>query len=361
MRPSAHALARRTLLGSVLTSLGALVVGLAPSGCSEVTPKPVVAGPPPPAPKPDLHVPALTDLLTIARLEWLILIRPEELMALRWLRPSLARVLRDDRLDLLARATSIDLRAVPELALASYRPARGAPEGHKSTIAYFVRHRRPQLEVERKFRERLTSRAARRVVGHQLLSVGGNIGLTHHALVAIGPDVVGFQYGGDVDRGPARIALLYGQGKLATVPKALQDPTLGGLHAAMGHPPLVVLLPGPFEGPMARGARGLLGAATGLAAGLTPTQRETLRLQVLLAGDFEPTGGAAADYLEAAWHDLVTSDLGHLLGLHEPKSPAAVSSSPIGLGLVVELDPAKLLSGLSAATVDNVREMMKHD
>ncbi len=359
MTPSAHALARRTLLGSALSSLGTLALGLGPGGCSAPAPPSAPEVPPPPPSKPDLHIPALTDLLTIARLQWLVLIKPEELISLQWLRPSLARVLRDDRLDLLAKATGIDLRAVPALALANYRPGRGVPPDQKSTIAYFVRHRRPQLEIERKFRERLTSRAARRVVGHQLVSVEGNIGLTHHGFVALGPDVVGFQYGGAVNRGPARIALLYAQGKLATVPTALDDPSLQGLHSQLGNSPLAVLLPGPFEGSMARGARGLLGAASALAAGLKPTDRQTFRLQVLLAGDFAATATEAIGYLEGAWQDLVRSDLGHLLGLHAPTSPAAVGSNQLGLSLAVELDPAKLLSGLAAATVDNVREMMR--
>jgi len=282
-------------------------------------------------------------------------------MSLGWLRPSLARVLRDDRLDLLAKATGIDLRVVPELALASYRAGRGAPAGQQSTVAYFVRHTRVQLDIERKFRERLTSRANRRVVGHQLVSVEGNIGLTHHSFVAVGPDVAGFQYGGDERRGPARIALLYAEGKLATIPRALDDTALRGLHDRMGAPPLIALLPGPFEGTMARGARGLLGAASGLGAGLEPTSRQTLRLHVHLAGAFDPAATEATGYLEGAWQDLAQSDLGHLLGLHQPQSPPAIAASAHGLSLAVELDAARLLAGLAAATVDDVRLIMKHE
>jgi len=352
-------LPRRQLLGSLLGGVGALT--MAAAGCGPSAPPPQVVTPPPPPPQPDRHVVAITDLLTIARLQWLVLARPEQLMALDWLRPSLARVLRDDRLDLLARATGIDLRAAPELVLASYRAGRDAPAEQRNTIAYFVRHRRPQLDIERKFRERLTSRATRRVGGHQLVSVDGNIGLTHHSFVAIGPDVAGFQYGGDARRGPARIALLYAEGELDTIPRVLDDPALRGLHDRMGAPPLLALLPGPFEGRMARGARGLLGAASGLSAGLEPTSRQTLRLHVQLAGAFAADGPEATAYLQGAWEDLAKSDLGHLLGLHEPLSPPAVAVSEHGLSLAVELDAGRLLAGLAAATVDDIQQIMKQD
>ncbi len=305
---------------------------------------------PPPA-LPDLEVARLSDLLTGAHLEWLVLMRPEELARIEWLKPSLGRVVKDDRLDLLAKATGIQLREVPELALASYRQPDGS-----DAVAFVLRHRSDPLSLERKFRERLTSGAERSEVGHQLVGMWGYIGRAARGFAAIGPHVVGYQYGGDRRRGPARVALLYGEGKLK-VPPALGDPSLGGLATALGAAPVKAFLPGPFEGELARGARGLFAAATAVAAALTPTASQTLALDVLIGGAFPAV--EAPRYLEGAWDDLVQSDLGHLLGLGAPKSPAAISVQPESLALHVELDAAALLDGLSAATTDNVADIMK--
>jgi len=271
----------------------------------------------------------------------MVLARPESLLAIEWLRTPLARLLRDDRLDMLARTTGIDLRQVPELVLASYRSGANA---------LVVRHRRKQIEIERKFRERLTSEVTRSTEGHQLIGLWGRIGLSLRGFAAIGRDVVLFQYGGDQRRGPARIALLYARGRLRSVPSA---ETL-----AAGEAPLKALLPGPFEGELARGARGLLAAAESVTATLAPSERRTLRLQVLLAGDYA-SHPDAKPFLEAAWSDLAKSDLGHLLGLHQPVAAPEVTVDASGLVLRAELDPEHLLRGLAAATVDNVREIMR--
>jgi hypothetical protein len=308
--------------------------------------------PPPPLPA-DIVVAQLTDLLTIVHLEWLVLLRPKRLASTAWLAPSIARILEGERLDLLARATGIDLRNIPELALAGY--------GKDDSVAWLLRHQSDSRFIERKFRERLTSNEERTQLGHQLIGVSGNIGTSPHDFVSIGRDIVGYQYGGARKRGPARIALLYAQKQLRDIPTVLADPSLGHIDRALGLAPVKLLLPGPFLGAVGRGARGLLAGADGLGAALTPTDHQTLELMVLLAGDYGqgPQREEANRFLLAAWDDLVKADLGHLLGLHEPKSTPMTIASTLGLELRVELDAVNLFTGLAAATVDNVREIMR--
>jgi hypothetical protein len=159
-----------------------------------------------------------------------------------------------------------------------------------------------------------------------------------------------------VRKGPARIALLYAGGELATVPTVANDPGLGALAKALGDAPLSVMMPGPFEGEMARGARGLFAAAESVGASLQPTARRTLRLEIVLVGDYSQPDEES--FLLAAWQDLAKADLGHLLGLHEPVVAPDIHSDGV-LRLRTELDPERLLRGLSAATVDSVREMMR--
>jgi hypothetical protein len=340
-------LQRRALLGGILGGLGALTLGCG----AKPSPTPE---PPSVAAVPDRVPPSLAALLTGPGLQWLVRIKPAQLAATTWLEQPIARVLREDRLSLLTRATGIDLRRSPELLLAAYR---------QDVVAYLVRHRSDQTLVERRFRARLTSAVQRAELGHQLVGVWGNIGTEFHGFASIGRDVAGYQYGGDRKRGPVRIALLYAQSKLEQIPTALSETSIEAMHRAFGDAPAMVLLPGPFEGDMAGGVRGLLAAATAFGAALTPTASQTLRLQVLLAGEFSTPGTSSderpSDYLEAAWADLATADLGHLLHLHEPRSAVSVSTNPLGLSLTVELDAAKLFDGLAAATIDDARAFMQ--
>jgi hypothetical protein len=148
---------------SLLASLACLLAGCRPPASPERELLPPAL--------PDVEVARLSDLLTGAHLEWLVLMRPEELARIEWLKPSLGRVFKDDRLDLLAKATGIQLREVPELALASYRQPDGT-----DAVAFLLRHRSDPLSLERKFRERLTSGAERSEVGHQLVGMWGLIG-----------------------------------------------------------------------------------------------------------------------------------------------------------------------------------------
>lgn len=321
------------------------------ASCAEQPP------PLPPAPRrvplPDVVVSQLTDLLTIVDLSWLVLLRPRRLATTEWLKPALGRVLADERLTVVAKTTGVDLRESPELAVAGYAG---------DVTLQLVRHQHDRATVERRFRDRLTSAISRSELGHQAVSLWGNIGRTSHGFVSVGVDVAGFQYGGDEQKGPGRVALRYALGTLADVPKVLDDASLAELHAALqrdGVPPIELLFPGPFEGDLARGARGLLGAATGVGVCVTTTAKQTLRLVALIGGDYSADLAKATSLLEAAWNDLAASDLGHLLGLHTPKIEAEVLSAPFGIGIGVELDADSLFRGLSAATVDHIEEIMR--
>ncbi len=305
-----------------------------------------------PPPLPDRRVAALTDLLTPVGLEWLVLLRPRELFGQAWLRPALARILKDERLEALAQATGVDLRNLADLALASYRKP-----GDEPATLYLIRHEANPVELERKFRDRLTSDTTRKQFGHQLIGVWGLVGRTERGFIAAGPHVVGFEYGGDRKRGPGRIALLHAEQRLASLPTVTTDETLVSLMRSVGESPARAFLVGPFEGSMARGARGLLGGATGVGVSLAPTASRTVALTLVLSGEFsDPT---AVGFLEGAFSDLATSDLGHLLGLGSLPAPVRVRSVPDGLELRVELDPMTLLDGLAAATTEDVRSILR--
>lgn len=342
---------RRALLGALVGAAVLAPLGGLGAGCAPTTgPAPI---PPPPTPPP-LAVERLTDLVPSAGLRWLFEARPAALLGSEWLRPLLGRVLHDERLELLARSTGVDLRTVPELLVGSF------DAGQDDAILYAARHQVDALHIERLFRERLT-RDERRSVEEdgRIVRVSGRIGQIPRVLVTLGREVVAFQFGGSVDAGPARVAALYAEGKLHRSPALREDRTLGPVWNALDGAPARGLLPGPFEGPDARGLRGLLGSAEALALALSPTARRSLALAVLVAGDYSADPARAAAMLAMAFADLGQSDVGHLLGLGEPASPARAAPCPLGLRLDVELGPEALFAGLAAATMDNVRDIMQ--
>ena len=304
-----------------------------------------------PEPKPDRIVERLDGLLTAVGARWVVLLQPSRIGGVPWLQAHLGRILSDERLDALASTTGIDVRLAPEVILVGY--------GDEDTVAYFLRHPSEQALVERRFRARLTGEVRQHQWAHQLITVWGKIGDAPHGYVGVGRDVAGFQYGGDEKRGPMRLAVLYATGKLNRVPRLLSSEGLGPLDEALGDAPAKLLFPGPFEGEMARGARGLFTAAEALGVGLNPTPDERVMLQIVLAGDYGEDDDLvrATNIARLAWNDLAGSSLGHLLGL--PTEGVEAEPHPLGLEVTTRLDPAVLADGLAAATMDEVRDIMQ--
>ncbi|UQA61870.1 hypothetical protein [Polyangium aurulentum] len=336
---------RRAFLGAVLASLGGLVSGC---GGSERPPSP------PRQPSlPKLATSRLDALLPLAGLKWLILARPREIASIPWLIPPIGTIVPEDRFAAFAASTGLDLRQIPEAIVASY----AAEEGDVS--AYVVRHGGDAVAIERAFRRRLTSSERRSVDRPDVVRVSGKIGTALHAFAAIGPDVVCFQQGGSVSRGPVRVATLYAMGKLKRSPAALAEDPLRSLAGRFGAAPAKAFALGPFEGELARGARGLLAAATAIGAAARPSAREGIALAVAVAGDFSKSGEPAERELLAAWDELARGSFGHLLGLDAPVTAPLATHSDEAVAIAVELDPGRLAKGLADATRNQIAEIMR--
>jgi hypothetical protein len=178
-------------------------------------------------------------------------------------------------------------------------------------------------------------------------------------VVLIGRDVAGFQEGGSMSRGPARIAALFAENKLKSAHTVLTVEPIRSLAARLGPAPLAAVAPGPFEGEVARGLRGLLGAATAIGGVMRPSERQGFALTIGVAGDFTGSAAAASGELLAAWNELASSPLGHLLGLDSPLAAPAVTSAPEVLLLSVELSGRALAEGLAKATATRVEDIFK--
>jgi hypothetical protein len=336
---------RRAFLGAVLASLGGLVSGC---GGSERPPSR-----PRQAPLRPLATSRLDALLPLAGLEWLVLVKPREIASIPWLIPPIGSIVSEERFGRFATSTGLDLRQIPEAIVASY----AAEEGEAS--AYLVRHGGDALTIERAFRRRLTGSERRSVDRPDLVRVSGKIGGASHAFAAIGPDIVCFQQGGSVSRGPVRVATLYATGKLTRSPAALDEDPLRALAVRFGAAPARAFALGPFEGELARGARGLLAAATAIGAAARPSAREGIALGVAVAGDFSKSAEPAERELLAAWDELAKGSFGHLLGLDVPITAPLATHSDDAVAISVELDPGRLAKGLADATRNQIADIMR--
>ncbi|MGK3967088.1 hypothetical protein WMF38_23305 [Sorangium sp. So ce118] len=338
-------LRRRSVLGGVL----GCVVGLGLPACGGAPSPPARPAPP----LPPLGTADLTRLLPQAGLRWLVLARPREIAAVPWLIPSIGLVAPEENLARHARATGVDLRQVREAAIASYEGAAGEAR------FYVARHSGDPRVIERLFRRRLTGKERRALDRPDVVRVMGDIGRAPHALVLLGPDVVGVQEGGSPRRGPARVASLYALGRLKRAPTALSDGPLAALAARFGPAPVRAFAPGPFDGELARGARGLLAAATAVGAAARPSAREGIALAIAVSGDFSTSGEAASEELLLAWNELAQGSFGHLLGLDAPVEPPLATHAPDAVAVAVELNPQALARGLAAATGERIEEMLR--
>lgn len=314
---------------------------------------PLPLPPPAPPPPPPTVVPSLEGLLPVAGLRWVVVARPREITQIPWLIPAVASFVPEARFDRFAKVTGVDLRQTPEAFIASYQTDEG------EALAEIVRHAGDAQVIERAFRARLSADVTRAVDRPDLVRVTGRIGRDAQGFATIGADVVCFQQGGSMKRGPCRVSTLLSQGKLGRLKTLAAKEIFSSLELRLGPAPFRAFALGPFEGDLARGARGLAAAATAIGLAARPSAREGIFLSIVILGDFAAKPELAARELELAWADVAKAPFGHLCGLDTPMTPALVVFAADALTLQVELDTKKLGRGLADATVNEVNAIMR--
>jgi len=338
---------RRAFLGVCCSALGAL------AGCGSAPP-PHGAGPPAAKLPPLKHPDALADLCAAAGLRWLVETRPRSIASTAFLIPAIGKVISEPRFDAFARATAIDLRQATQAVAALYVDDHG-----EEAMIYLARHASAPDRVEKALADRLTAEQKRVADRPDLVRLTGLAGTEKEGLAIIGSDTVAVQRGGNRGRGPMRVATLYAEGKLKKSPTALAEPTLRALSERLGPAPARAFARGPFEGELARGARGLLEGTTGIGAAARPSARDGIALAIALVGDFGASSEEASRALLDAWNDLAYGSFGKLLALDAPVSEPLVTHAPGAVALAVELDPNRLAEGLAAATSARIDAIMR--
>jgi hypothetical protein len=335
-------LGRRAFEGWALATLMASAFGCA------ATPPVVKAQPLPP-----LDTENLTDLCTSAGLEWIVLVRPREIAQIDWLIPEIALFASEANLDAFARDTGVDLRQIPEAVLARFDESLGSAD------LQIVRHHGDPELVERLFTKRITAELVHVEERPDLVRVGGIVGTEPHSMGRFGADVVLFQSGGSLQKGPLRVAALYAEKKLKKTPRALETEPLKSLRERFGSAPVIALAKGPFLDEWKSAAKGLLEAATGVGIAMRPTAREHLGIAIAIASDFHTSGAEASDVLVAAWKDFADTEMGSLLGLNQPIEPPIPTHSDDAVALSIEVDAHRFATGLHALVSEDVGAIMK--
>ena len=308
---------------------------------------------PPRAPLTPLSTRDLAALVPAPGLSYLVLVKPREIAQIPWLIPTIGTIAPEDNLNRFAAQTGLDIRQITEAVIAHFGDAFGGAD------LQLVRCNDDAARIEKLFQKRLVQDAHRTEDRADVVRLSGRVGSHLQALARLGDDVVAFQEGGDLDRGPARIATLYATGRLKKTRRALDSEPLKSLRARFGSAPVIALAKGPFQDDWKRGARGLLEAATGIGAAVRPTAREHLGFALALSGDFHGSGAAASEVLLGAWDDFASSEMGHLLGLDHPIERPLSTFSDDAIAVNIEIEPNRFGQGLKALVTEDLDAIMK--
>jgi len=283
----------------------------------------------------------LTDFVPAAGLRWMAAARLADLENTPSLRPLLAQLVPDARLDAFTLSTGIDLRQVPDAVAA----------GFDYSTLYFAETPFENSPIETRFVDRLVSGATVESTHPRVRRVSGTIGLVAETLVRVDHRFVVFDVG---DPGQAKIVELFVTGRIARSPSALRGSALGAVPADLASAPARFYAAGPFTGEWEKGARGLLGAATAVGVTATP-EGQDLHVRLVIVGNY---AGMDVARLSSAWQDLAESSIGRLTSLDQPSVPPEVRLEAGYLALDVKILARPLFAGMRAAVAADVWEML---
>jgi hypothetical protein len=292
-----------------------------------------------------LHRGPLTDLVSAAGLRWLVLIKPQQILAGSELGQAIAAIIPEPRLAAFSESSGVDLRAVPEAVVAGFPYSTLYLATLPTDVAPLARAR---------FSDRLLSGAVTKRPHPGLVRITGVIGQTPETLLTVEERMLAVAVG---DPLPVKIAEAYAEERLKTSPTALRGAALSALPDDLSpHNPVVLLAPGPFPDEWQRAAGGLLPSAVALAIAAQPIGHGKLATTLYLAGAWQSSAADAASRLGAAWTALAHSPTGRLFELNEV---AEVEAKPGLLTLRVELELAAILRGIRASVLGDLSQILR--
>jgi hypothetical protein len=290
-----------------------------------------------------LHRGPLTDFISSASLRWLLLLKPQEVLGNPELGQAISRIIPSPRFDAFAESSGVDLRVLPEAAIAGFPYSTLYVAELPSGVAAQARAR---------FAERLLAGAVTKRPHPGLTRITGVIGQTPETLLTIDERLLAISVGDPV---PAKIAEAYAEERLKHSPPALRGAALSTLPELASNNVAVLFAPGPFADEWQRAAGGLLQSTVAVAITAQPLGNGKVATTLYLAGAWQDSADDAALRLSAAWSTFAHSSAGRLFELNDV---AKVSTSPDLLSLSVELELAALVRGLRASVLADLSQIL---
>jgi len=295
------------------------------------------------APARPLHRGPLTDFISSAGLRWLLLIEPRRVFADPELRQAISEIIPTPRLDAFAESSGVDLRILPQAAIAGFPYSTlylaELPEG-SATLA------------RSRFSERLLGGAVSKQPYPGLTRITGVVGQTPETMLTIDERLLAVSVGDPV---PAKIAEAYARERLTHSPPALRGASLSTLPELVSSNAAVLFAPGPFSDEWQRAAGGLLQSTTAIAIAAQPLKNGKLATTIYLSGAWQDSANDAAARLSGAWSMFARSSAARLFELNDI---AQVDASAEVLRLYVELEIAALVRGLRASVLGDLSQIL---
>jgi len=308
--------------------------------CSAQRPAPSVA--PKAKPAEPLHQGPLTDYVSAAGLRWLVLTKPQAVLANRELGQAITQIASQTRFDAFAESSGVDLRQVPHAAVAGF--AYGTlylaelPAGAAST-------------ARERFSDRLLTGATTKQPRPTLTRITGIVGQTPETLVTADDRLLAVAVG---DPLPAKIVEAYAEERLKNSPSALHGSALSTLPDFSASA-AALLAPGPLPEEWQAAAGGLLRSAVAVGIGVEPAAAGHLNATLCVSGAWGDTADAAGQQLLEAWRTFARSTTGSLYGL-DPEARVRVDAELLTLNVDVTIAP--LVHGLKAVVLSDISEIM---
>lgn len=310
--------------------------------CAPAPPKtPPVAAVTPARP---LHHGPLSDFVSAASLRWLVLVRPQQILAEPELGRAVLEIVSERRFDAFQESSGVDLRKLPSAAIAGFPYATLYLAEVPSGVA---------INTRRLFSERLLAGAVTRQPRPALTRITGVVGQTPETLLTIDERAIAVAVGDPIQ---AKIAEAYAEERLKNSPTALHGAALSSLPDLFAGNAAVLFAPGPFADEWQRAAGGLLESAVAVGIAARPTGAGKLATTICLAGAWGDSAADAASRLGSAWTTFAQSSAGRLFDLRET---AEVTAEPELLTLHVELDLEPLVRGLRASVLGDVTQILR--
>ena len=298
---------------------------------------------PTPAPIAAQHRGPLTDYVSAAGLRWLVLVKPEAVLADPVLGAAVRELVSERRLEAFEEASGVDLRRTKSALVA----------GFAYSTLYAVELPSGAAETAReRFGERLLNGAVTTRPRPGIVRTTGVIGQTPETLLTLDDRVLAVSVG---DPAPAKIADAYARMRLKQSPTALRGAALASLPDLYGTNAAVLLAPGPFADEWQRAASGLLQSTVAIGLAVRPIAHGKVATTICLSGAWQDSADDAANRLAAAWTTFARSSAGRLFSLNEVTS---VESTPELLTLHVELELDGIVRGLKASVLRDLSQIL---